>query len=85
MVWTRGVTAKLYYKLRSQEGAYMVVTSEITVATALRSEQGLYETWVPSLGWEDPLEKGTAAHSSLLAWRIPWTVSSTGPQRVGHD
>ena len=42
MVWTRGVTAKLYYKLRSQEGAYMVVTSEITVATALRSEQGLY-------------------------------------------
>ena len=32
------------------------------------------ETWVPSLGWEDPLEKGEATHSSILAWRIPWTV-----------
>ena len=32
------------------------------------------ETWVPSLGWEDPLEKGKAAHSSTLAWKIPWTV-----------
>ena len=34
----------------------------------------MQETWVPSLGWEDPLEKGTATHSSILAWRIPWTV-----------
>ena len=32
------------------------------------------EDWVPSLGWEDPLEKGKATHSSILAWRIPWTV-----------
>ena len=32
------------------------------------------ETWVLSLGWEDPLEKGKATHSSILAWRIPWTV-----------
>ena len=32
------------------------------------------ETWVQSLGWEDPLEKGKATHSSILAWRIPWTV-----------
>ena len=32
------------------------------------------KTWVPSLGWEDPLEEGTAPHSSILAWRIPWTV-----------
>ena len=32
------------------------------------------ETWVRSLGWEDPLEKGKATHSSILAWRIPWTV-----------
>ena len=35
-------------------------------------------------GWEDPLEKGEAPHSSILAWRIPWTVKSTGLQRVGH-
>ena len=33
----------------------------------------IWETWVLSLGWEDPLEKGTTTHSSILAWRIPWT------------
>ena len=33
----------------------------------------IWETWVQSLGWADPLEKGTATHSSILAWRIPWT------------
>ena len=32
------------------------------------------ETWVPSVGWEDPLEKGKTTHSGILAWRIPWTV-----------
>ena len=36
------------------------------------------DTWVPSLGWEDPLEKGMAAHSSILAWRIPWTEEPGG-------
>ena len=46
------------------------------------------EIWVWFLGWEDPLEKGMAAHSSILAWRIPWTeelAGSMGLQRVGHD
>ena len=48
------------------------------------------ETRVPSLGQEDPLEEGTATHSSILAWRIPGTeepggLQSTGLQRVGHD
>jgi len=45
----------------------------------------VWETWVQSLGWEDPLEKGKATHSSILAWRIPWTVYSMGSQRVGYD
>ena len=36
------------------------------------------ETWVQSLGWEDPLEKGKATHSSIMAWRIPWTVRKSG-------
>ena len=45
----------------------------------------MQETWVRSLGWEDPLEKGKAVHSSILAWRIPWTVQSMGAQRIGHD
>ena len=43
------------------------------------------ETWIQSLGWEDPLEKGKATHSGILAWRIPWTVLSRGSQRVEHD
>ena len=48
------------------------------------------ENWVRSLGWEDPLEKEMAIHSSILAWRIPWTeelggLQSTGLQRVGHN
>jgi len=42
-------------------------------------------TWVQSLGWEDPLEKGKSTHSSILAWRIPWTIQSLGSQRVRHD
>ena len=48
------------------------------------------ETWVQSLGREDPLEEETATHSSILAWKISWTeeldgLQSTGSQRVGHD
>ena len=48
------------------------------------------ETWVWSLGWEDPLEKGMATHSSFLAWKIPWSeepggLPSMGSHRVGHD
>ena len=43
------------------------------------------ETWVWSLSWEDPLEKGKATHSSILAWRILWAVQSMGLQRVRHD
>ena len=50
----------------------------------------MWETWVESLVWEDPLEKEMATHSSVLAWRIPWTedpdrLQSMGSQRVGHD
>ena len=43
------------------------------------------KTWVQSLGWEDPLEKGMATHCSTLAWRIPWTIQSVGLPRVGQD
>ena len=50
----------------------------------------IQESQVQSLGQEDPLEKGMATHSSILAWRIPWTeepggLQSMGSQRVGHD
>ena len=44
------------------------------VAQLVKNPPAMQKTWVRSLGWEDPLEKGTAPHSSILAWRIPWTV-----------
>ena len=44
------------------------------VAQMVKNLSAVQEIWVPSLGWEDPLEKGKATHSSILAWRIPWTV-----------
>ena len=55
------------------------------VVQRLKHLLAMWEAWVQSLGWEDPLEKGKATHSSILAWRIPGTVSSMGVQRVGHD
>ena len=44
------------------------------VAQLVKNPPAMRETWVQSLGWEDPLEKGKATHSCILAWRIPWTV-----------
>ena len=60
------------------------------VAQTVKNSPAMRETWVHSLNWEDPLEEGMATHSSILAWRIPWTekpggLQSTGLQRVGHD
>ena len=60
------------------------------VAQRLKRLPAMRETWVQSLGQNDPLEKEMATHSSTLAWRIPWTeepgrLQSTGSQRVGHD
>ena len=51
----------------------------------VKNPPAMQETWVWSLGQEDPAEKGKATHSSIQAWRIPWTVWSMGLQRVGHD
>ena len=54
------------------------------VAQTVKNPPAMWETWVPSLVWEDPLEKGMATHSSILAWRMPWTIQSVGSQRVGR-
>ena len=56
----------------------------------VKNPPAMQETWIRSLGWEDPLEKGVATHSSILAWRVPWTeepggLQRMGSQRVGHD
>ena len=55
------------------------------VAQLVKNPPAMQETWVGSLGWEDPLEKGKATHSSILDWTILWTIQSMGSQRVGHN
>ena len=60
------------------------------VAQTVKRLCTMWETWVPSLGREDPLEKEMAIHSITIAWKIPWTeepirLQSMGSQRVGHD
>ena len=61
-----------------------------TVAQMVKRLSTMREIQVQSLGWEDPLEKEMAIHSSTIAWKIPWTeepgrLQPTGSQRVGHD
>ena len=56
--------------------------------SGVKNLPAMWETWVGSLGWEDPLEMGTATHSSILAWSIlAWRIpiQSMGSQRAGHD
>ena len=60
------------------------------VAQMVKNLPAMRETWVPFLDWEDPLQKGMATHSSILAWRIPWTeepgrLLSMGSKRVRHN
>ena len=60
------------------------------VAQMVKNLSTMRKTWVQSLGWEDLLEKGMEAHSSILTWRIPWTeepgeLQSMESQRVGHN
>ena len=71
-------------KCQQQKNCFICETFYTNLMPAMR------ETWVQSLGWEDPLEKEMATHSSILAWKIPWTeepggLQSTGQQRVRHD
>ena len=60
------------------------------VAQMVKNLPAMQDTWICSLGWENPLEEGMATHSSMPAWRIPWTeepgrLQSVGSQRVGRD
>ena len=60
------------------------------VAQTVKNLPAIQETWIQSLGWEDPLEEGMAIHCSILAWRIPWIeepdrLQSVGSQGVGRD
>ena len=74
------------------EGGVLLKINHIRVslvAQRVKNLPAMQETWVQSLGWEDPLENGMATHSSILAWRIPWAdepggLQSMGSQRVRH-
>ena len=60
------------------------------MAQMVKNLPAMQETWVQSLGWEDPLEEKMATRSRILAWKIPWTeepgkLQSMGSQRVGHN
>ena len=66
------------------------ITRASLVAQTVKHLPAMWETWVRSLGWEDPLDKEMATHSSTLAWKIPWMeepgrLQSMGLQRVGHN
>ena len=66
------------------------VVEDALIVQTVKNLSAMQETQVHFLGWEDPLEKGMAIHSSILAWIIPWTeepgrLQSMGSQRVGHD
>ena len=76
--------------IRAEDGNKIWLTVVSLVAQRLKRLPAMQETWVQSLGQEDPLEKEMATHSGILAWRIPWTeepggLQSTGSQRVGHN
>ena len=77
----------------SFEEIYVLLNNNLRaslVAQMVKNPLAMQETWLQSLGQGDPLEKGMETHSSILAWRIPWTkepgrLQSMGSQRVGHD
>ena len=68
---------------------YKGPTRASLVAETVKNPPAMQETWVRSLGQEDPLEEGLATHSHILAWRIPWTepggLQSMGSQKVRHN
>ena len=67
----------------------LIHNRKLPLAQMVKSLTAMWETWIPFLGWEDPLEKEMAARSSTLAWKTPWVeepgrLQSMGSQRVGH-
>ena len=76
--------------LLSLQFGWLLLSLSSLMAQMVKHLPAMWETWVQSLGWEDPLEKEMAMHSSMLAWKIPWTeepggLQSMESQRIGHD
>ena len=87
------VSQRVRYDLateQQQEAKLQYSVGASLVAQMIKNLPAMQETWVLSLGWEDPLAKGMPTHSSILAQKIPWTeepggLQSMGLHRVGHD
>ena len=77
--------AAVYGVSQSQTWLKCLHSSSSLVAQLIKNLPAVQETWIWSLGWEDPLEKRMTTHSNILAWWIPWTIQSMGSQRVGHS
>ena len=82
-------TANEFNRTLTKKGNIIQIRASLVVQR-LKRLPAMWETWVRSLGREDPLEKEMATHSSILAWRIPWTeeprgLQSMGLQKVRHD
>ena len=72
-MWKRGSILQGGMEKKIFSGEHAIAWTSL-VSQLVKNPPATRETWVQSLGWEDPLEKGKATHSSILAWRIPWTV-----------
>ena len=87
--WSKEILIKEYIIIKLCQAYYdcllLTLGQAFLVAQLVKNLPAMRETWVQSLGWEDSLEKGVAIHSSILTWRIPWTVLSMELQRVGHN
>ena len=89
LLWQGKSPADLEGK-ESDEVRYLFPNRASAVAQMVKTLPTTQETWVPSLGWDDSLEKGIATHSSIIVWRVPWTeepgrLQSIGLQRIRHD
>ena len=67
---------------KPQQATVWLATRASLVAQTIKDLPAMQETRIPSLGWEDPLEKGMATYFSILAWRIPWTEEPVGQQSL---
>ena len=84
------LVCEIWKQLLNLKTIRLCSTNISLVAQTVKRLPTMWETWVPSLGREDPLERETATHSSTLAWKIPWMeepgrLQSMGSRRVGHD